>query len=145
MKKQHTLIAAALIALGMSVGMPAQADPPPWAPAHGHRAKQKEREYRYVYYPAQQVYYAPEKNVWFWMNDGNWSVGVNLPSRIRVSANVGGVPVVLGADRPYVQHVYVEERYGRPWREKHREHRQDRHDKEHRHKEKHKDKHHRHD
>lgn len=141
MKKQHMLIAAAAIALGMSTGMPAQADPPPWAPAHGHRAKQKEhkeREYRYVYYPAQQVYYAPEKNVWFWMNGGNWSVGVNLPSRIQVSTSVGGVPIVLEADRPYVQHVYVEEHYGRPWREKHK-HKDNEH-----HKEKHKDKHHKH-
>lgn len=138
MKKQHTLIAAATIALGMGIGMPAQADPPPWAPAHGARAKQKEhreeREYRYVYYPAQQVYYAPEKNMWFWMNGGSWSFGVNLPSRIQVSTNVGGIPIVLGADRPYVQHVYVEENYGRPWREKHQ----------HKNKEKHKDKHHKH-
>jgi hypothetical protein len=112
---------------------PAFADPPPWAPAHGRRAKE-EREYRYVYYPAQQVYYAPAQQTWFWMNGGNWQFGLNLPNQFHVAANAG-VPVMLQSPQPYVQHVYVEERYGRPWREKHNE--------KHHHKEKHEKKHHR--
>ena len=67
--KRHTavLLAASAFCLGMSV--PALADPPPWAPAHGRRAKEV-HEYRYVYYPAQQVYYAPEQQLWFWMGGG---------------------------------------------------------------------------
>ncbi len=117
MKKQYlALLAASAIGVGLSV--PAQADPPPWAPAHGHRAKQA-REYHYVYYPAQQVYYAPEQQIWFWMNGGNWQFGVNLPTQYRAYAS-SGVPVVLHSSRPYVEHVYVEKRYGRPWREEHR-------------------------
>ena len=138
--KRHYLALVAAGTFGISVGLPAQADPPPWAPAHGYRAKQ-DREYRYVYYPAQQVYYAPEDHVWFWMNGGNWQFGVNLPTQYRIQATAG-VPVVLGSPRPYVEHVYVEENYGRPWREKHG-HKHKKHDKHDKH-EKHKEKHHKH-
>ena len=117
--KRHTaaLLAASAFCLGMSA--PALADPPPWAPAHGRRAKEV-HEYRYVYYPAQQVYYAPEQQLWFWMNGGDWQVGVNLPLQYRSNVS-SGVQVVLQSDRPYVEHAYVEERYGRPWRDKHKE------------------------
>ncbi|HYD80814.1 MAG TPA: hypothetical protein VEC06_13480 [Paucimonas sp.] len=125
----------ATAALGLiGICVPAQADPPPWAPAHGHRAKQV-REYRYVYYPAQRVYYAPETHTWFWMSGGNWQFGINLPGQIRVDANLGGIPVTLQSSRPYVEHVYVETEYGRPWREK--RHKKDK-------EEKHKHKHHKH-
>ncbi len=135
MKQQSILFCAALVA-GLSFGMPARAEPPPWAPAHGYRAKQT-REYQYVYYPAQQVYYAPQTNSWFWLNGGSWQAGVNLPSRYRVSTS-GGVSVMLYSAQPYVEHVYVEEHYGRPWREQHRQHQ--RHDGHHGH-----DRHHEHD
>lgn len=108
------------VAAGFGLSAPALADPPPWAPAHGHRAKQAQvREYHYVYYPAQQVYYAPEQQLWFWMNGGNWQFGVNLPTHYRAYTS-SGVQLVLQSDRPYVEHVYVEENYGRPWREKHK-------------------------
>jgi hypothetical protein len=140
MKRRYAALFAAG-ALGVTMSLPAQAAPPPWAPAHGYRAKQ-EREYRYVYYPAQQVYYAPEEHVWFWMNGGNWQFGVNLPTQYRIQST-SGVPVVLGSARPYVEHVYVEENYGRPWREKH-EHKKEKHKEKDKHKEKH-NKHHGHD
>lgn len=46
MKKK--ILAAALVAMSISAS-PALADPPPWAPAHGHRAKQAiyDRDGRY--------------------------------------------------------------------------------------------------
>lgn len=120
MKKSLALLAGAGVFISLAAGMPAQADPPSWAPAHGYRAKQAEvREYNYVYYPAQQVYYAPATQSWFWLNGGNWQVGVNLPVQYRGYVSTGGVPVVLHSSRPYTEHVYVEEHYGRPWREKH--------------------------
>jgi len=114
---RHLLLAVGLAA-GIGAALPAYADPPHWAPAHGHRAKHA-REYRYVYYPAQQVYYAPANNMWFWMSGGNWRFGVNLPAQYRGYSSYAGVPVVLHSSRPYVEHVYVEKHYGRPWREKH--------------------------
>lgn len=123
MKKHHAALIAASL-MGMFPAAPAFADPPPWAPAHGRRAKDAQ-QYNYVYYPAQQVYYSPQEQMWFWMNGSNWSFGVNLPAQIRVSA---GVPIVLGSSRPYVEHRYVEEQYGRPWREKHKKEKHHKHD-----------------
>lgn len=121
MHTRRILLRAALLAMALATSAPAFADPPPWAPAHGYRAKKtyEVREHRYVYYPAQQVYYAPDTRTWFWINGGNWQFGMNLPHQVHVSVN-SGIPVVLQSDRPYVEHVYVEERYGRPWREKHK-------------------------
>lgn len=131
----HHLIALATVAL--CVALPAHADPPPWAPAHGKRAKQEkhyqEREYRYLYYPAQQVYYSQEQQLWFWMNGGVWQFGVALPAQYHLRTS-SGVMVTLDAARPYVMHAYVEEQYGRPWRD---EQRVDRHATGERHKEKH--------
>jgi hypothetical protein len=109
---------AAIAAAGITA--PAQADPPPWAPAHGRHAKEA-REYSYVYYPAQRAYYAPETHTWFWLNGANWQFGIDLPSQLQIGLDVGGVPVVLHSNRPYAEHVYVEEQYGRPWREAHAE------------------------
>lgn len=85
--------------------------------ARDHEKKQ-EREYRYVYYPAQQLYYATEQQIWFWMNGSSWNFGVHLPKQYRKHRSTG-VPVMLRTRRPYAQHVYVEKRYGRPWRERH--------------------------
>lgn len=124
MKKRYLLLATLAL---LGADLPAQADPPPWAPAHGRRAHEVVevrpvvREYRYVYYPAQQVYYAPQQQMWFWMNGGNWQFGANLPLQYsRYSYAAGGVSVMLHSDRPYVEHTYVERTYGRPWRDKHR-------------------------
>ena len=131
---------AALIAagIGFCASTPALADPPPWAPAHGYRAKQEQaRSYRYVYYPAQQVYYAPEQRLWFWMGGSGWQFGASLPVRYQ-PANTSGVTLTLASSRPYTEHVYVEENYGKPWREEHGHGNGRGHDK---HKEKHKDKH----
>lgn len=116
-----TLLRPAVVALlGAWLALPpaALADPPPWAPAHGYRAKQ----YRYVYYPQHEVYYAPASQLWFWLDGGGWRVGTALPSRIVV-AGFDGVSVVLGTERPYEMNTYVVERYGK--RHKHRHHHDD--------------------
>jgi hypothetical protein len=118
-KRVAFLSLAAAIAIAV-IGGPAKADPPPWAPAYGHRVKEA-REYSYVYYPVQRAYYAPETHTWFWLNGANWQFGMNLPSQLQVDIDIGGVPVVLHSKRPYAEHVYVEEQYGRPWREAHAE------------------------
>jgi hypothetical protein len=125
MRNLRQLLPAAGIALAaLLTAVPAQADPPPWAPAHGHRAKQ----YRYVYYPAHEVYYAPETRLWFWLDGGRWRTGAGLPAAFALGGT-SGVTVVLDTRRPYDRHVHVVERYG------HRHHdRDDRHDRhDHRH------------
>lgn len=115
-KIPQLLLATGLALAAVLPSLPAQADPPPWAPAHGYRAKQ----YRYVYYPAYEVYYAPETRLWFWLDGGGgWRFGANLPT----GAMVGGAPgvsIVLDTGRPYERHDYVVEQYGR--RDRHHEH-----------------------
>ena len=55
---RKTLIAASLAAVAMPVGS-AYADPPPWAPAHGHRAKEAQR------------YYSTDNGIRYWQGDDN--------------------------------------------------------------------------
>lgn len=106
--RSKLLLCAILAAVSALPAVPAFADPPPWAPAHGQRAKQ----YHYVYYPEYQVYYAPETRMWFWLGGGQWRAGVSLPTGIAV----GGVPsvsLVLDTGVPYERHDYVVQQYGR--------------------------------
>ena len=64
--------------------------PPPWAPAHGRRAK-----HMYRYYPRSKVYYDKGRGLWFWMAGATWRSGHALPDSIRLDA--GGM-VRLGMD-----------------------------------------------
>lgn len=75
------------------------------------------RSYDYVYYPSHQVYFAPRARTWYWTDGGHWRSGLHLPFGINI--NLGGVPIQLQSALPYYDHVYVEQRYGRPWRSTH--------------------------
>lgn len=86
------------------------ADPPPWAPAHGKRAKQ---QHVYTYYPEYGFYYAPESRMWFWLEGSDWRVGASLPLDYRPYAS-GGISIELDTDKPYEEHDLVVERYGKP-------------------------------
>ena len=79
--------------------------PPPWAPAHGHRAK-----HRYYYYPTYRVYHEREQGVWFYYRDGEWRVTVSLPSEIRIDMN-DYVVLEMDDDRPYRYDHEVVKRY----------------------------------
>jgi hypothetical protein len=136
MKSKQIVTTALLLAAGLLATGTVQASSPHHAPAHGHPAK-RVHHHKYVYYPAQQVYYAPANRAWFWLNGGTWHVGAHLPVRYHGYRQHQGIPVTLGTSRPYIQHVYVDKRYGRPWREKHR------HTHAHAHKTKHHHHHHR--
>lgn len=89
------------------VATPALADPPPWAPAHGWRAK-----HQYVYYPSAEVYYSPVSRMWFWMGGNGWQAGVDLPLALQGYVSAGGVNISLDVDRPYLQNDDVVRRYG---------------------------------
>ena len=77
--------------------------------------------YSYTYYPSQQVYYSPRGRVWFWNERGEWRSGKRLPRVNRLQSDPG-IAVMLRTDRPYTQHVYVEHKYGHPWRKRHHNH-----------------------
>lgn len=67
--------------------------PPPWAPAHGYRAK-------FRYYPKQKVYYYPERKQYFWVDSGIVKVGLKLPDWIKISGS--GVDKELDTDKPKI-------------------------------------------
>lgn len=88
-----------------------------WRPAPVYQ--QKIRAYDYVYYPAQQTYFSPSTNNWFWLGGNGWQVSTRLPSHLNLDLRFGGIPVSLGSEQPYFEHAFVERSYGRPWRETH--------------------------
>jgi hypothetical protein len=51
--------------------------PPPWAPAHGYRAKQQ-----YFYYPRYNVYKDPVSGLFFSFQGGVWHKG-DLPGNVN--------------------------------------------------------------
>jgi len=106
---KHIRKLAALFLVLLATALPgiSWADPPPWAPAHGYRA-----QHEYVYYPSHEIYYEPASSLWFWLDQGNWRFGVELPIYYRQYTR-GGITVVLDAERPYHRHDYVVEHYGR--------------------------------
>lgn len=79
--------------------------PPPWAPAHGYRAK------KYRYYPSAQIYYDTDRGVYFYYRDGSWEVSASLPNRFRVRLSGGHVTLEMDTERPYEYHSEVVERY----------------------------------
>jgi hypothetical protein len=79
--------------------------PPPWAPAHGHRAK-----YQYRYFPGHDVYFEPRNGTYFYLEAGAWKVGVRLPDSIRINLN-SYVEVGMNADKPYQFHNDIKSAY----------------------------------
>ena len=57
--------------------------PPPWAPAHGYRAKT-----RHVYFPDHNMYYDIQKSNYIYFTNGKWSISTRVPS-IFVGINLG--------------------------------------------------------
>lgn len=79
--------------------------PPPWAPAHGMRAK-----YDYRYYPQAAVYRDDARGLWFYYEDGEWTAGANLP--VSISINVSDyVTVSMDTDTPHLHHDEVSKHY----------------------------------
>ncbi len=79
--------------------------PPPWAPAHGFRAK-----HRYRYYSSSRVYYEKDRGIYFYYKDGEWQVSVSLPSSIRIDVN-DYITVEMDTDKPYEFHTDIVKQY----------------------------------
>ena len=83
----------------------AQKGPPPWAPAHGHRAK-----YKYLYFPECPAYYDTDRSVYFYIEGANWVVSVSLPDRL--SMKVGEhVVLEMNTDKPYTYYNDHKKKY----------------------------------
>ena len=79
--------------------------PPPWAPAHGQRAKNV-----YRYYPSNSVYFDTGRGLYFYYRNGSWTASASLPGGLRISVN-DYVTLDMDTDRPYTYHGDVQKRY----------------------------------
>lgn len=103
------------VSLGVAIGGSAgsvtnyKGGPPPWAPAHGRRAK-----YKYRYWPDRQVYLDAGRGLYFWIDAGYWKVGVHLPADL----NLAGASLRLEMDvaKPYEWQREVAKRYPPGWK-----------------------------
>lgn len=92
-----TFIIATFLFLIVPDNMFAQG-PPPWAPAHGYRAKT-----RYVYFPDQNMYYDLQARNYIYLSGSNWVIRATLP-KLFLGINLGGstqVELDFYGDRPY--------------------------------------------
>lgn len=79
--------------------------PPPWAPAHGNRAK-----HIYRYYPYHGIYFEEKTGIYFYLSDGRWHSSVSLPASIRITVS-DFVTLDMDTDRPYEYHSDVINKY----------------------------------
>lgn len=120
-KSFKTILPWVLCAVGI-LGMllaeitPVAATPPPWAPAHGYRAK-----HQYLYYPSAQVYFEPARGVYFYFSGGRWSVSASLPNSIHIDRGAA-VTLDMDTDKPYKYHSDVVNHYPPGQGKKHDKH-----------------------
>ena len=79
--------------------------PPPWAPAHGYRAK-----HQYLYYPSSYVYFDVGRGLYFYYENGYWRVSASLPGGIQIDVS-DYVTLEMDTDEPYEYHAEVVKRY----------------------------------
>jgi hypothetical protein len=85
-----------------------QKGPPPWAPAHGYRAK-----YTYRYFPGHEVYFEPKRGTYFYLEGGSWRIGVRLPDSIKIDAKQF-VELPMDVDKPFEFHADVKASFPAP-------------------------------
>ncbi len=88
-----------------TLGHSAIAGPPPWAPAHGHRAK-----HTYYYFHDSQVYIDFCTGMYFFHRDGRWRTSAVLPTGIILNMK-SYVILAMDGRAPYRHHKDVMKRY----------------------------------
>jgi hypothetical protein len=79
--------------------------PPPWAPAHGYRAKT-----RYVFFRDYAVYYDHERQVYISLAGKDWQVSADLPVNLKGVDLQAAVKIDLEANGDNPQRDYKEHR-----------------------------------
>jgi hypothetical protein len=64
----------------------------------------------YRYYPGGQVYFNPWRSRYYWMEQGKWTSGAELPASVSLG-DADPVVVKLFTPRPYSQHQQVIAQY----------------------------------
>jgi len=67
--------------------------PPPWAPAHGYRAKT-----RHIYFPDLNIYFNLRKGVYIYLSAGIWKVSAGLPKSMKGTNLKTSVQIELDLD-----------------------------------------------
>jgi len=83
----------------------AKKGPPPWAPAHGHRAK-----HRYLYFPECPAYYDTDRSVYFYLEGAKWVFSVSLPDRLSMRVDEH-VVLEMDTDEPYTYYNDHKKKY----------------------------------
>ncbi len=99
---RKTILAAAMFAVALPVATPVLADPPPWAPAHGKRAKEARS-----LYDGSGRYYEPRRlsrndRIWRGSNGQYYCRRENGTTGLVIGAAIGGLignRVAGGGDR----------------------------------------------
>ena len=100
MTTKRSLIRIAALAIAVSAALPAMGDTLVAAGRH-----------HYVWFGDHDIYYAPETKTYFWLDNGRWQSGYNLPRQYESYVTTRGVDVELDTDRPYERNDYVIEHY----------------------------------
>jgi hypothetical protein len=74
----------------------------------------KKGHHQYIYYGDHDIYFAPETRTYYWLEDGSWRSGVELPLESRSYIRTGGVRIELDTERPYERNEWVVRHYKHP-------------------------------
>jgi hypothetical protein len=82
--------------------------PPPWAPAHGYRAKT-----RYVYFKDHDVYYDHTRGVYISISGGKWVVSAKIPTKLSGIdlAVAAKIDLDFDGDEPQREHTNHKKKY----------------------------------
>lgn len=82
--------------------------PPPWAPAHGYRAKT-----RYVYFKDHDVYYDHTRGVYISISNGKWVVSAKIPTKLSGIdlAIAAKIDLDFDGDEPQRDHANHKKKY----------------------------------
>ncbi len=75
--KTSTILRTVVLFLALSTALIVDTlgqGPPPWAPAHGYRAKTRQ-----IYFPAYNFYFDMHRNSYIYFSGGSWLVSTSLP------------------------------------------------------------------
>jgi hypothetical protein len=93
-------ISSLLVAIGCFVEQP-----------HGYaRGPAVNASYSYEYYPDAEVYFEPQRHVYYWSEGGAWRSGERVPQNIVLRSSVR---VDLDSREPYRHHDEVRAKYPR--------------------------------
>ena len=82
--------------------------PPPWAPAHGYRAKT-----RYTYFTEHNFYYDNDKGMYIYLSGKNWEVSASIPDlfkNVNLTAEVK-IDLDFSADDPQKYNTDHQKKY----------------------------------